>query len=92
MARQIVWSLLSAVRYLHSRGVVHRRLHAGNLLLHSDRGVVLSGFSADPAADCAEKADAALFEFFDRRLKPQRSRFSRLLHNSFVTRRKSAGK
>jgi serine/threonine protein kinase len=57
MARQIVWSLLSAVRYLHSRGVVHRDLKPENILCldeNDDTSVMISDFGLSKFASPAE--------------------------------------
>lgn len=47
-AREVVWSLFSAVRYLHARGIVHRDLKPENILCldeADDTLVCLADFS-----------------------------------------------
>lgn len=56
-ARIVMWKLLSAVRYLHDRGVVHRDLKPENVLMNhpdDDTSVILADFGLSKFATPAE--------------------------------------
>jgi mitogen-activated protein kinase kinase kinase len=57
LIRKYLKQIIEALRYIHSKGVVHRDLKAANILLNSDGKIKLSDFSVSGKLDINGKND-----------------------------------